>query len=162
MIGVEDEDPVHRLFNCRDHLILLGRDAEGHLQEIAGVAELVVGIDERLADRILIGHGRDRRHLGDQAVAGDLALHRIGNVGRIVVERGKRANHPAHDRHRVSVAAEAPIERGQLFMHHGVAGDGAGEFVQLCLARQFAIEQQIADFHEAGIFRYDESVKRYR
>ena len=57
-------------------LIGLGRDAEGHAQEIAGVGQVVVRIDERLADRIFVGHRRDRRHLGDQAVAGDHALHR--------------------------------------------------------------------------------------
>ena len=43
MVGVEDEDPVHRLFDDRIDLIGLGRDAEGHPEEIAGVAEAVLG-----------------------------------------------------------------------------------------------------------------------
>ena len=38
MVGVEDEDPPHRILDDRIDLIGLGRDAEGHAQEIAGVA----------------------------------------------------------------------------------------------------------------------------
>jgi hypothetical protein len=74
VIGVKDEDAVHRLFDRRDHFVFLGRNTEGHAQEIAGVGQLVVRIDERLADRILVRHRRDRRHLGNQAVRADLAV----------------------------------------------------------------------------------------
>ena len=68
MVGMEDEDPLHRALDDRVDLIGLGRDAEGHAQEIAGVAEVVLGEDERLADRIFIRHRGERRHLGDQPV----------------------------------------------------------------------------------------------
>ena len=39
MIGVEDEDAPHRILDHRIDLIGLGRDAEGHAQEIAGVGQ---------------------------------------------------------------------------------------------------------------------------
>ena len=42
MVGVEDEDPPHRILDDRVDLIGLGRDAEGHAQEIAGVGQAVV------------------------------------------------------------------------------------------------------------------------
>jgi len=69
-----------------------------------------------------------------------------------MVERRQRANHAAHDCHRVRIAAEPAIKRHQLFVQHGVAGDCVGKIVEIVLARQFAIEQQVAHFHEAGIF----------
>ena len=116
VIGVEDENPVERLFDHRVDHIGLGRNGKGHPQEIAGIAQRVVGIDERLADRILVGHRRDCRHLGDQPVRADLAVDRIGNVGRIVIERRQRADHAAHHRHRVGIAAEPAIERRQLLV----------------------------------------------
>jgi len=149
---MKDEDAVHGLFDRRDHFVFFSRHAEGHAQEVAGVGQVVVRIEERLPHRILVGHGRDGRHLGDQAVAGDLALHRIRNVGGIVVKCRERANHAAHHGHRVRITAEAAVEAAQLLMHHGVASDGVGELVELRLAGQFAIQQQVADFHEAGMF----------
>ncbi len=80
MVGVEDEDPVHRLLDCGAELILLGGHAEGHAQEVARVAHAVARIHERLADRVLVGPGGNRRHLCDQAVAGNQALLRIVDV----------------------------------------------------------------------------------
>jgi hypothetical protein len=38
------------------------------------VVEVVLRINERLADRVLVGHGGERRHLGDHADRGDHAL----------------------------------------------------------------------------------------
>ena len=49
---------------------------------------------------------------------------RIVDVGGVVIEGRQRADHAAHDRHRMGVAAEAAEEARQLLMHHGVAGDG--------------------------------------
>ena len=74
VVGVEDEDPPHRMLDDRIDLIGLGRDAEGHAQEIAGVAEAVLRIEERLAERIFERHRDQRRHLGDQPVRGDHPL----------------------------------------------------------------------------------------
>jgi hypothetical protein len=60
---------------------------------------------------VLVGHRRDRRHLGDHADRGDHALVRIVDVGRVVIEGRQRADHAAHDRHRMRVAAEAVKKR---------------------------------------------------
>ena len=93
-----------------------------------------------------------RRHLGDQAVAGDLALARIVDVGGVVIEGRQRADHAAHDRHRMRVAPEAAEEAGQLLVHHRVMGDGVAEILHLRLGRQFAVQQQIADLQKVGMF----------
>jgi hypothetical protein len=39
---------------------------EGHAQEVVDVAQAVVGVEERLPDRLLVRVGRDGRHLGQQ------------------------------------------------------------------------------------------------
>ena len=69
-----------------------------------------------------------------------------------MVERRQRADYTAHDGHGVRVAAETLVKLAQLIVHHGVARDRVGEIVELVLRRQFAVEQEVADFHEAGIF----------
>ena len=51
----------------RIDLVVLARHREAHVQEVLGVAQIVLRIDERLADRIFVGHRGDRRHFGDHA-----------------------------------------------------------------------------------------------
>ncbi len=131
VVGVQDEDAVERARDDRIDHVGLARHREAHLQEVRGVVEVVARIDERLADRILVGHRRDRRHLGDQAVAGDHALLGIVDVGEVVIEGRQRADDAAHHRHRVRVAAEAREEARHLLVHHGVAGDGVAEVLEL-------------------------------
>ena len=51
----------------------------------------------------------------------------------------------------MGVAAEAGEEARHLLVHHGVARDAVVEIVLLGLGRQFAIEQQVADFEEIAV-----------
>ena len=90
VIGVQDEDPVERPREHRVDLVFLARHREAHAQEVRRVVEVVLRIHEGLADRVLVGHGGERRHLGDHAHGGDHALVRIRDVGRVVIE-GRRA-----------------------------------------------------------------------
>ena len=146
MIGMQRENPVHRLGQRRIDIVFPGRDRKAHVQEIAGVIQIILRIDEGLADGILIGHGRDRRQLGDQADRRDLALPGIRDVGRIVVEGRHCADHADHRRHGMAVAAEAAEEIVHLFMHHRMMRDTMFEIAELFDGRQFAIEKQVADF----------------
>ena len=68
VVGMQDEDAVERLGEHRVDLVGLARHREAHLQEVRRVVEIVARIDERLADRVLVSHRRDGRHLGDHAV----------------------------------------------------------------------------------------------
>src|SRR6266480_4899286 len=70
------------------------------------IARARVGLTLRIFER----HRRDRRHLGDQAIGGDHPLVGVMDVGRVVIEGRQRADHAAHDRNRVGVAAE-PVEK---------------------------------------------------
>ena len=50
------------------------------------------------------------------------------------------------------VATEAAIEGRELLVQHRVARDRIVEIAEFLRVRQLAVEQQVADFHEAGIF----------
>ena len=116
-----------------------------------GVVEVVLRINEGLADRVFVGHRRERRHLGDHADRGDHALVRIGDVGEVVIEGRQRADAADHHRHRMRVAAEALEEPAHLLVHHGVAGDAVVEIGLLGRGRQFAVEQQVAGLEEVAV-----------
>ncbi len=151
MVGVQDEDAVHGARQHRVGLVVLGRHREAHAQEVRGVVELVLRIDERLADRIFVGHGGQRRHLRDHADRRDHALMRIRDVGGVVIERRQRADAAGHHRHRMGVAPEALEEPAHLLVHHGVAGDAVVEVGLLRRRRQFAVEQQVAGLQEVAV-----------
>ena len=151
MVGVQREDPVHRAAEDRVDHVVLGRHREAHVEEVRGVVEAVARIDERLADRVLVGPGDDRRHLGDHPDRRHLALPGVGDVGRVVVEGRHRAHGAADDRHRVRVAPEAAEEVGHLLVQHGVVGDPADEVLELRRGRQLAVEQQVGDLEEVRL-----------
>jgi hypothetical protein len=153
MVRVQDEDAVHGLGQHRVHLVLLARHAEGHVEEVLGVVQRVPRIHEGLADRVLVGHGRDRRHLRDEAVGRDQPLLRILDVGRVVIEGGKGADHAHHDRHGMRVAAEPLIEPLQLLVDHRVAGDVVLELLLLRRRGKLSEQQEVADLHEVAVLR---------
>jgi hypothetical protein len=120
------------------------------VQEVRRVIEVVARVHEGLAERVLVGHRGDGRHLRDQPEGRDLALAGVVDVEVVVVEGGQRADHAAHDRHRVRVAAEAVEEAADLLVHHRVVGDALAEFLELRGVWQLAVHQQVADLDEVG------------
>ena len=68
VIGVQDEEHLERPLEHRVHLILQLRHPEQHVQEVAGEAQIVVGVDVGAADAVAVGVGADARHLRDQPV----------------------------------------------------------------------------------------------
>ena len=153
MIGVQDEDLVHRLGEDLVHLVVFRRDGEAHPQEVVGVTEFIARIHERLADCILEGAGRDRRHLGDHAMRRDLPLFLIMNVGGVVIERRKSADGANHDRHGMRISAEGLEEAVELLVQHRVIGDRAFELGKLGRRGQFTVKQKVADLEEARVLR---------
>src|SRR6188474_1136265 len=73
---------------------------KAHAQKVGRVVELVLGIDERLADRIFVGHCRHRRHLGDHADRSDHPLGWITDVRRVVIKCRECSDAAGHDGHR--------------------------------------------------------------
>ena len=116
VIGVQDEDAVHRARQHWVDFVLLARHRELHVEEVRGVIEFVARIDEGLADRIFIGHRGNGRHLRDHAEGGDVALDRIVDVHGVVIEGRERTDGADHHRHRMGVAPEAGEEPVHLLV----------------------------------------------
>ena len=105
-----------------------------------------------MTDRVFIGHRRNGRHLGDHAVARNLALRWIVDVGRVVIECRQRANGAHHDGHGMGVTPVAGEKPRHLLMHHRVVCDGAAEIDELLVVRQLSMQKQIANGEERGVF----------
>src|SRR4051812_6904918 len=52
----------------------------------------------------------------------------------------------------MSIAAKTAEECRHLIVHHGVHGDRLAELRHLLFVGEFAVQQQIADFQERGMF----------
>ena len=152
MIGVQDEDAVHRPRHHRIGRVFLARHGKAHLQEVRRIVERIGRIHERLTDRVLVGHGCERRHLGDHANRSDQTLIRIGDVSGVVIECRERTNRSDHDGHRVSGATEALQEAAHLLVDHRVVCHTPVKVSLLCGCGQFAEQQQIAGLEEVAVF----------
>ncbi|MNG08856.1 hypothetical protein D3C84_922430 [compost metagenome] len=122
------------------------------MQEVFRVVQVVTRVHHRLTHGVLVGHGGEGRHLGNQTHGRYFAVMRVLDVQGVVVEGGKRTDHATHDGHRVSVAAEAVEEGLQLLMNHGVVLDGADEPGLFFCSGQFAVEQQVTGFQVVRLF----------
>ena len=153
VVGVQDEQHVERLDEP-----LVGGEAvlahpEQHRQEVRGVAELVVGVDERLALRVPERPGAERRHLGDHPHDLELARLVVGDVAGVGVERRQRADGGHQHAHRVGVVAEALHEALHVLVHERVVGDVVHPGLVLGLGRQLAVDQQVGDLEEGRLLR---------
>src|SRR5690606_21342083 len=90
VVRVQDEQLVEGGHHDRVELVVLCGDREGHAQEVLDVVQVVAREDERVADRLLVGAGGDRRQLGEQADGGEVALLLVEGVVAVLVERGQR------------------------------------------------------------------------
>ncbi len=120
------------------------------MQEVFCVTQVVARVHEGLAQGVLVAHGRDGGHLGDQAVRGDFTVLGIIDVQRVVVESGQGAHYTAHDGHRVGITAETVEEVANLLVHHGVVLHGADEVIALFCGGQLAVQQGVAHFQIVG------------
>ena len=96
--------------------------AEKHVQKIAGIAEIVVGIDERHAQRVAVRECSDGGHFADEAIG--LLFARFGAediFGVVIVgrERGDGGNQHAHG---MGVVMKAVEKFFDAFVDEGVMG----------------------------------------
>ena len=131
-------------------VLQLGR-LEQHVQEIAGVAQLVVRIGERHAQAVPVGKRRQRRHLSDQAVGLLPARFLVEDVLRLGIKRGKRGDGGNHHAHGVGVVVKAVQEFLHGLVDEGVVRDVVGPIFQLRARGQLAVQNQIGGF-EIGAF----------
>ncbi len=93
----------------------------------------------------------DRRNLRDDAMGKNLAMARVIDVHRVVIERRHRRHHAREHRHRVRVVLEAVEESQQRFVDHRVVLDGVREFGELLGGRQLPVDQQVRHFQEVAL-----------
>ena len=153
VVGVQDEQHVEGLHQALVGLELLLAHPEQHREEVGGVAELVVGVDERLALRVPERPGAQGRHLGDQPDDLHVPVVGVADVAGVGIERregpDRRHQHP----HRVRVVAESLHERLHVLVDERVVGDLVHPGVVLRLGRQAAMDQQVGDLEEVGLLR---------
>ena len=153
VIGMQDQQQVERLHGDRLEPVLLAGHCEEHVEQVGAVRQVVLRIDERLAEDVLVGGRGDCRDLGDDPVREDLAVARVMDVQRVVVEGRHRRDHGRHLRHRMGVVMEAVVEAQQRLVDHRVAHDAVLERIELELGRQLAVDQQVGDFEEGALLR---------
>ena len=149
---MQHHDPVKRLGDDRVWDIIFAGYGKAHVQKVGGIIEAVFRVNERLANRILIGHRCNGRQLGDHPDGGNFALPRITDVGAVMVERRHGPDNADHRGHWMGIAAEATKEIVHLFVHHGVVAHAAFKICKLCCIGQIAVQQQKANLKKAGLF----------
>ncbi len=151
VVGVQDEQHVERPDQPLVGVELLLAHLEQHREEVRGVAELVVGVDERLALRVPERPGAEGRHLGDHPDDLHVPVVGVADVAGVRVERregpDRRHQHP----HRVRVVAEPLHELLDVLVHERVVGDLVHPGVVLRLGRQGAVHQEVGDLEEVGL-----------
>ena len=151
VVGVQDEQDVERLDQPLVGVELLLAHLEQHRQEVRGVAEVVVGVDERLALGVPERPRAEGRHLGDHPHDLHVPVVGVADVAGVGIERrqgpDRRHQHP----HRVRVVAEALHELLDVLVHERVVGDLVHPRVVLRLRRQAAVHQQVGDLEEVGL-----------
>ena len=90
MVGMKDQQHVERTGYYRVGGEILGRNREHHLQKVAGVLQVVVRVDVRLVDPVLVGPGDHRRRFGHQTPGADVDILLVERVEGIRVIRGQR------------------------------------------------------------------------
>ena len=123
VIGVQDEEHVERALQRRIRLVLQLRRLEHHVQEVAGIRQLVVGIDVRHPDHVAIAEAGDGDHLGDEPF--DLLLPHVlvEDVLGLGIERAERADHGDEHAHRMGVVAERVEDAFEVLVDEGVVRD---------------------------------------
>ena len=150
---MQDENAVQRAHHNIIGLVFLARRTEHHAQEIGRVGQVVARIDIRLTLGVLVRHRDQCRHFRDQPQRRDVAVLRVADVERIMVEGRHRAHQPGQHRHRVRVAAETAQEELHLLVHHGVMRHYLDEIRLLRPVRELAVQQQVAGFEEVAMPR---------
>ena len=151
MVGVQDEDAVQSALNHGVDLVLFAGVAEHHAHEVAGIRQVVLGVHVGLAHTVLVCHGNQSRHLGDQADRCNVAVLWVGDVGAVVVEGRHAAHQTGQHGHGVSIATEAAQEELHLLVDHGVLGHQLFEVGLFLLVGQLPVQQQVAGFQEVAV-----------
>ncbi len=100
MIRVQDEEEAEGTGDGGIHLVGFAGSCEHHVQKVVFVTQVVSGIQQGLADGVLVGPSGNRRKLGNQANRGFLdAPFRF----LFLIEGGKSTDDRGGDRHGMGI-----------------------------------------------------------
>ena len=126
--------------------------AEQHVQEIAGVAQIVVGIYERHSQAVPVGKRRQRRHLADQAIGLLAARFGVENVLRVGIKSGKRGDGRNQHAHRMRVVVKAVEKFLDALVNERVVRDVVGPVRKLRLSWEVRREESGRRFRDRCSF----------
>ena len=121
VVGVQDQQQVQRDHEIGVHLVPFAGHREHHVQEVLAVGEVILRVDERLANRLLVAEGGNGGHLGQHLPDGQLHLFGVAGVQRVFAVDGQGADHRAEDRHGMGVGRESGEDRAHPFVQQRVA-----------------------------------------
>ena len=150
---MKNKENVEGAFQRWIRPILRLGSAKEHVQEIAGIAELVVRIDERHSQSVPIGERGNRRNFSDQTIGLLLARLDAEDVFRVVIKSGKRGDRRNHHAHGMGVVVKAVEKFLDAFVNESVVRNVVGPIIQLRRSRQFAMQEQIRGFQIGAFFR---------
>ena len=153
MVGVQDEQDVQGTLEHRMGAVFHFRGLEHHVQEVARVAQIIVGVRVRHAYGVPVREGGQRGSLCDEThdlVAAGLLFE---DPLRFGIERRQRG-HSAHEHaHRVRVVMEAVDELLDVLVDDGVVRDLEYPRVELRGRGELPVEQQIGGLEERALLR---------
>ena len=126
MIGVQNEENVQGVLERGIGPVFQFRGLEEHVEEIAGIAQLVVGIGKGHSEAVAIGEGGERGHFANQAIGLLAAGFGVEDIARVRVEGGERGNGGDQHAHGVGVVMKAVEKFLDAFVNEGVMRDVVG------------------------------------
>src|SRR4029078_10496135 len=153
MVSVKDKKLSHGFGEGGGDVVSPPWHRKAHMQKIRRVFQLVLWINERLADGIFVSHCSEGRHFCYHVDTCHLALRLIFVIDRVVIESRECPDHTDHYRHRMRIAAEPGVESGHLLIHHSVLDDAMFKRGVLLGSRQIAVEQQVTRFKKGTMLR---------
>ena len=117
---MQDEEHLHRALEHRVRLVLQLGHPEQHAEEVAGIAEVVVRLVERPADRVAERVGGDARDLGDEPDRLQPPRFRREDFLGLGIEGRQRADGADEHAHRVGVVPEPFHQLRDVGVQHRV------------------------------------------
>src|SRR5712664_981420 len=153
MVGMKDEENVEGALERGIGPILGFGGAKEHVEEVARIAELIVGIDEWHAQGMAIREGRNRGDLSNETIGLLLARLDAEDVLRVMIEGGKRGDRGDHHAHGMGVVMKAVQKFLDALVDESVVRDVVRPIRQLRRRGQFPMQEQIRGFQVGAFFR---------
>src|SRR6185369_8589117 len=119
---------------------------EHHVEEIAFVTQIVIGIRVLHADAMSKSESRNRRHLRDQTIDLFTTKLDVEDVFRVRIKSRERAESRFKHAHRMGVIVKTIDDFLDVFVDECVVSDVFGPAFELSSRRQLTIKEQISDF----------------